>query len=178
MINGALDSAGPDGARGAEVGTQLERSQFVLGIFRDPPVAQKALQGLLAGEFQAGQLLLVAASSGQMSEALGPGDMPRIHTCQLDGHVGNDELLRQASTAASPFSPLWQSMRAHLDGQDGAKGSAPQRIYTQLRHDLGAGAVVVIVSVDRTEAQRSAARTLLDCKCDVLLTHEVSARSG
>jgi hypothetical protein len=171
---------GSDGASGAVsgVGPALDRRQFVLGVFHDPPGALEAIHNLLVGEFLGSQLLLVAGSQGQKSRTLAADGPTPIQSCQFNVHIDNDDLLRHAIAAGPPFAPLWESMRVRPNGHDVSKGGMSPRIYSQLIHHLAAGAAVLIVRIQRPEQQRSAARALLDCKCDVLLTHEVSAGSG
>jgi hypothetical protein len=65
------------------------------------------------------------------------------------------------------------------DGRHRGEASAPtvsERISEHLAHLLEDGGAVLILRVDGAEIQRSAARTLLDSKCEFLLTHEATVR--
>lgn len=156
-----------DAATVNAVAAQLPRPQFVLGVFYDLGAMHEAVACLLNRDLHYSELLLVARTSATPASA--PAD---IKTCHLDLETRNEDLLRHAIAAEPPFAPLWESMRASSTRSD----SSYPRIYTQLIHHLATGADVLIIRVHREEQQRRTARALLDCRCDILLTHEVSIR--
>jgi len=56
-------------------------------------------------------------------------------------------------------------------GRDGTPGMG--RLLESIARHVSDGATVVVVSVSDFEQQMDASRSLLDAKCDVLLTHEM-----
>jgi hypothetical protein len=177
----APENEAPHEARGVDlsISPEIERHQFVLAVFNDRPGLHDAIDNLLASEARDSQSLFVLdASTGPQSRILTPHSWRHIQSCRLNGRIDADHLLRHAIASGSPFSALWDSMRSRPDGEDVSNESVSPRIFHKLTHHLAEGAAVLIVRVDGAERQRSAARTLLDCKCEVLLTHEVAVRHG
>lgn len=159
-----------EGAAETKDAAQPHRPQFVLGVFHDLAALREAIASLLAGDLNHSQLLLVTRTPNPSVSALVPSADVRI--CHLDLETRNEDLLRHAIAAEPAFAPLWESMR----GNPARFENTYPRIYTQLIHHLATGADVLIIRVHQEEQQRRTARAFLDCRCDILLTHEVSIR--
>ncbi len=74
------------------------------------------------------------------------------------------------------LSTLRDCMGANRSPGDTAASPTSRRISEHLSHLIEDGGAVLILRVDDAERQRRAARTLLDSKCEFLLTHEATVR--
>ena len=136
-----------------------ERGHFVFGLFQEPWKADEALLKLSTGSFQNDQILLIRGSAPHQDGA-GDGIAPLPHS---------------AIAAGTPFAPLLGMLqRPTADGQ--THNSVVPRITHQITDYLDQGGAMVIVAIRTAAQERLAARTLLTCKCDVLLTHEVATK--
>ena len=164
------DRGGEANLETAKSDGKLARPQFVLGVFHDGDAMREAVACLLGSDLHHSQLLLVARTPPASVSI--PITSASVKRCHLDLESRNEDLLRHAIAAAPAFLPLWESMRANGGNGDGTY----PRIYTQLIQHLATGANILIARMHREEQQRRIARALLDCRCDFLLTHEVSIR--
>jgi hypothetical protein len=136
-----------------------ERGHFVFGLFQEPPKADEALRKLSSGNFQDEQILLIRGSAAHQD---GAGD-------------GIGALPHGTFAAGTLFVPLLSMLqRTTADGPT-HNGIVP-RITDQITDYLGQGGAVLIVVLHTAAQERLAARTLLMCKCDMLLTHEVATK--
>jgi hypothetical protein len=136
-----------------------ERGHFVFGLFQEPPKADEALRKLSSGNFQDEQILLIRGSTAHQD---GAGD-------------GIGALPHGTIAAGTLFVPLLSMLqRTTADGH--THNSIVPRITDQITDYLGQGGAVLIVILRTAAQERLAARTLLTCKCDVLLTHEVATK--
>jgi hypothetical protein len=139
--------------------SSTERGHFVFGLFQEPPKADEALRKLSTGNFLNDQILLIRGSASHQD---GAGD-------------GIGVLPHSAIAAGTPFAPLLGMLqRTTADGS--THNSIVPRITDQITDYLGQGGAVLIVVLRTAAQERIAARTLLTCKCDVLLTHEVATK--
>jgi hypothetical protein len=152
------------------------RQQFVLAVFRNPCGLNDAICNLLSCGFCDGQILLVSDRSiGHQIGAFASEGKVRVEDGRLDGSINGDDPARLPAERSSPFSLLWERMPARPDRED---MSIPSRIYHELARHLAEGGAVMIIRLERAEQQRSVARILLDCNCEVVLTHEVAVRNN
>jgi hypothetical protein len=161
-------------------------ASFVLGIFQDSPGGpDRAVRDLLSRAFSSKQLLLIAEDKLDGKPQRHPVTIAeegqhRVKCCHFTHLADGDQVLRRASLLSGPaFAPLWQSLRSHQSHQTEAKDLHPgasRQLYHHLTNHMSGGAVVLIVSIESADQQRNAARALLDCKCNVLLTHAVTPR--
>lgn len=136
-----------------------ERGHFVFGLFQEPPKAEEALRKLSTGNFQDDQILLIRGGAPHQD---GAGD-------------GFGALSHSAIAAGALFAPLLGMLqRSSADGP--AHNGIVPRITDQITDHLSQGGAVLIVVLRTAAQERIAARTLLACKCDVLLTHEVATK--
>jgi hypothetical protein len=134
-----------------------ERRHFVFGLFDEIAKAEHGLRKLRAAHFEDSHVLLVGGAAGNRN-----------------GIAAVWERL----PAGTPFG----SLAGILQRPDGPAAPAPQdglapRIAHQITNYLDRGGAVLIVAIQTAEQERGAARTLLTCKCDVLLTHEMAVRT-
>jgi hypothetical protein len=137
-----------------------ERGHFVFGLFQEPPKADEALRKLSSGNFQNDQILLIRGSAAHQD---GAGD-------------GIGALPHSAIAAGTLFAPLLGMLPRPTAGGPTHHSVVP-RITDQITDYLGQGGAVLIVVLRTAAQERLAARTLLACKCDVLLTHEVATKA-
>jgi hypothetical protein len=145
-----------------------------MAIFRGPAEPDQAAHILLAKGLRIDQLLLLAPEqSDGRARPLISNSGAQIAICSFN--PGRDDelehVLARAIASVSPFSALWESLRG-----DRRRNAAVPKIYDQMRKRLTDGAVVLVAHVDGAEEQRCAAQALLDCPCEVVLTHELTVR--
>ena len=126
-----------------------ERRHYVFGLFEGHAKAEEALDRLRTAQFEDGHLLLAGGMAGARD-----GDGVGV----IGGPFGS---LTNLFAGPVPLSAV--------------DGLAP-RIAHHIRSFLERGGAVLIVVIQTAEQERVAARTLLTCKCDLLLTHEVAVR--
>jgi len=158
-----------------------KRHRFVLAVFQDSAGPGRAISDLLCGEFRDSQLLVIANELQDRRPPLpAPPGAEAVRNCRinLNEHGDGDQALRSAVPETSPFWVLWENVCAKADGHDISSKGPSVRIFERLRKHLSDGAVVLIVSAGSAEQQTSAARALLDNRCELLLTHEVSVEGA
>lgn len=136
-----------------------ERRHFVFGLFDEVAKAEHALRKLRAAHFEDGHVLLVGGAAGNGNRTGAVWD--KLPAGGPFGSLASLLLLKPDPDAAAP---------APHDGL------AP-RIAHQITNTLDRDGAVLIVAIQTAEQERGAARTLLTCKCDVLLTHEMAIRT-
>ena len=136
-----------------------ERGRFVFGLFRETPKADEALQNLRTSDFDNNEILLICGCSASW-------DSGRDATAHLPPSV---------IAAGTQFAPLL-NMLERSDGSVQTFLGVEPRITHQITDYLDQGGAMLIVAIRTAAQERLAARTLLTCKCDVLLTHEVATK--
>jgi hypothetical protein len=149
-----------------------DRHQFVIGIFQAPGGMQKrAVRQLLDQAFLKKQFLLLAEDGAQNSDS--DSEPPSIPTWYFTRPIDSTDFLERAcETEASEFSTFWHSL-----GHRTIPAQISHQICQNLTHHMSQGADVLLVRIDDATQHQSAARTLLNEKCDVVLTYEVHANS-
>lgn len=149
-------------------------SRFVLAAFASLAAARAAVRDLGAIAGDQGRSFMVVDGAGHDSAAAGPNGQPAIRVLAVDG-VG------EAATISNDAGDWALAMLR--DGMSGVKqreGSTtpqmPARFSDTLARLIEDGGALLFVCVDGPEQQRRAARALLDCHCELLLTHEAIVR--
>lgn len=152
--------------------------RYVLGVFGAPTEADGAIAALAAGPARACDVLLVSDTPVGRKTAAAITAGARVTIQHIDATASLTRRFSEALRNTRSFSALWDSMRTQSDRSDVSGPPGMQRQFQHLVHQVAKGAAVVIVSAPDPEQQISASRTLLDAKCETLLTHEVLKSSG
>jgi hypothetical protein len=154
-------------------GESEEPSQrFILAAYATADAARKALLSLPSS--LGGGASCFSLADGSPNEAADGKSGARPHLRSLLQDCDSDG----AATPGVEGLYFW-ALSTLGDGRHRGEASAPtmsERISEHLAHLLEDGGAVLILRVDGAEIQRSAARTLLDSKCEFLLTHEATVR--
>ena len=170
------------GTRGP--GKSEEPSQrFIIAAYATADAARKALLSLPSSLVSDESRFLIADGSfiadGLPNEAAdGKCGPRRLHLRSLLQECdGNDAPMPGVEGLYCwALSTLGDGMGANRHPGQASLSPMSERIAEHLAHLLEVGGAVLILRVDGAEIQRSAARTLLDSKCEFLLTHETTVR--
>lgn len=149
------------------------RNRFVIGIFGQASAACGAAKAL--SPHACDVLVLLGPAHVEPKAATVSDGRLTIHHLETSGALATD--LPSALAMFAPFSALKQDAW-DLRGSGSMSSGLPQRLFQNLVLHLAAGAAVVIVHAPDSERQIRVSLTLLEAKCDVLLTHDVVQTAG
>ncbi len=144
--------------------TDGTRNRYVVGIFKEPAEAYAAVSRL---DTATCEVLVTSDTDKARAASFGFG---HVITRYLDTSATLPSRVAEALSTSAVFAVLGADSAARV-GKPHPAGS--QALFQNLVHHLATGATVVIVYAPGAEQLLRVSRTLLDAKCDLLLTHDV-----
>lgn len=160
-------------SRAPTTAAAFTRNRFVIGIFGQPAEAYGAAKALSPDSCDV--LIMLGDARAAPKAATATDGRLTIHYLDASSVPAAD--LPPALARFAPFSTLKQDT-LNLHDRASMPSGLPQRLLQNLVRHLAAGAAVVIVHAPDPERQLQVSRTLLETKCDVLLTHDVVQTAG
>lgn len=145
----------------------VTRQRYVIGVFGKLSQAHGAIAAFSP---EACEVIVVSEATPERDTVPAIVDNGAVNAVTLNGNGTLTRTLAAALQKSVTFAPL--DAQSSTDKGDAGVSPGLQRLFQKLVNHLAAGAVVVIVHAPGADQQIRVSRTLLDAKCDTLLTHD------